>query len=415
MQVLWVSHAVPYPPKAGFLLRAYHLLKGVAARHEVDLVAFVQEAWFKTIYGDVAAGIEEARRELSSVCRSVHFVPISSMQGKFARHRTALRALLTGRSYTTTWLDQPDAQQLIADLTRKHRYDLVHFDTIGLAPLARAIPDQPATLNHHNIESHLFTRRSQTERGTFQRWYFAREGRLLRQAEFAAMSRFPTQITCSDLDSERLREIEPKVRIECVPNGVDVDYFKPSPGEVEKPNSFTFIGTLNWHPNSDAMIFFLRDVWPQLRKEIPDATIDIVGANAPAALVELAARSPGATMHGFVPDVRPYLARAAVFVCPIMDGGGTKLKVLDAFASGKAVLAHPIAMEGIDAKQGEEVELASTPAEFITRAKQLFVDPAYRARLGARGRELVERQYSFSAIAANLADIMERVAGEQRR
>jgi ribosome-binding factor A len=266
--VLWVSHAVPYPPKAGFLLRAYHLLKGVAARHEVDLVAFVQEAWFKTIYGDVAAGIEEARRELSSVCRSVHFVPISSMQGKFARHRTALRALLTGRSYTTTWLDQPDAQQLIADLTRKHRYDLVHFDTIGLAPLARAIPDQAATLNHHNIESHLFTRRSQTERGAFQRWYFAREGRLLRQAEFAAMSRFPTQITCSDLDSERLREIEPKVRIECVPNGVDVDYFKPSPGEVEKPNSFTFIGTLNWHPNSDAMIFFLRDVWPQLRKEI---------------------------------------------------------------------------------------------------------------------------------------------------
>jgi glycosyltransferase involved in cell wall biosynthesis len=131
--------------------------------------------------------------------------------------------------------------------------------------------------------------------------------------------------------------------------------------------------------------------------------------------VELAARSPGATMHGFVPDVRPYLARAAVFVCPIMDGGGTKLKVLDAFASGKAVLAHPIGMEGIDAKQGEAVELASTPAEFIARAKLLFADPEYRARLGAGGRQLVERQYSFSAIAANLADIMERVAGEQRR
>ena len=429
MQVLWVSHAVPYPPKAGFLLRAYHLLKGVANRHEVDLVAFVQEPWLKTIYGDVEKGLAEARRELGALCRSVHFIPIRSMQGRFARHRTALRALLTGRSYTTTWLDQPDALQLIAELTRKHRYDLAHFDTIGLAPLARAIPDQVATLGHHNIESHLFTRRSQTERSSFQRWYFAREGRLLRAAEKAAATRFHTHLTCSDLDSERLREIEAGVRIECVPNGVDCDYFSPgagspgagSPGagspdrQPEMPNSFTFIGTLNWHPNSDAMMFFLRDVWPQLRREIPDATLDIVGANAPAELVELAARSPGARMHGFVPDVRPYLARASVFVCPIMDGGGTKLKVLDAFSSGKAVLAHPIGLEGIDATPGVDVEVASTPAEFIARAKVLFADPGYRARLGARARELAMAKYSFAAIAANLAAIMERAAADKAR
>jgi glycosyltransferase involved in cell wall biosynthesis len=415
MQVLWISHAVPYPPKAGFLLRAYHLLKGVAARHEVDLVAFVQEAWLKTIYGDVALGLEEARRELRDSCRSVHFLPIRSLQGPYARHRTALRALLTGRSYTSTWLDQPDAHALIADLAGRHRYDLAHFDTIGLAPLARAVPDQVATLGHHNIESHLFTRRSQTERGRFQKWYFAREGRLLQQAERAAVSRFARHITCSDLDSERLRDIDSSVRIDCIPNGVDCDYFVPQPRDQEKPNSFTFIGTMNWHPNSDAMMFFLRDVWPQLRREIPDATIDIVGANAPAALTELAARSPGATLHGFVPDVRPYLARASVFICPIMDGGGTKLKVLDAFSSGKAVLAHPIALEGIDATPGVDVEVASTPAEFIARARQLFGDPAQRASLGARARELAERKYSFAAIAANLAAVMEQVAGERPR
>src|SRR5688572_25908967 len=227
MQVLWISHAVPYPPKAGFLLRAYHLLKGVASRHETDLVAFVQEAWLRTIYGDVARGLAEAKRELASVCRSVHFLPIASTQGPYARHRTALRALLTGRSYTTTWLDQPDAIELISRLTRAHSYDVAHFDTIGLAPLARAIPHQVATLGHHNIESHLFTRRSQTEQGVLQRWYFAREGELLRDAERAAVSRFARHITCSDLDSERLREIDSSVRIDCVPNGVDIDYFVP--------------------------------------------------------------------------------------------------------------------------------------------------------------------------------------------
>jgi polysaccharide biosynthesis protein PslH len=414
MQVLWVSHAVPYPPKAGFLLRAYHLLKGVASRHETDLVAFVQEAWLRTIYGDVATGLAEAKRELESLCRSVHFLPIASTQGPYARHRTALRALLTGRSYTTTWLDQPDAIELIARLTREHQYDLAHFDTIGLAPLARAIPNQVATLGHHNIESHLFTRRSQTEKGKLQRWYFAREGELLRESERAAVSRFARHITCSDLDSDRLREIDPRVRIDCVPNGVDVDYFVPQ-SQPETPNSLTFIGTLNWHPNSDAMLFLLREVWPLLRREVPDATLDIVGANAPAVLVELAKQSPGVTMHGFVPDVRPYLARAAVFVCPIMDGGGTKLKVLDAFASAKAVLAHPIALEGIDATAEVDVVTASSPADFVAGAKRLFADAALRKRLGARARELVVQKYSFAAIAANLAVVMQTVAAEPRR
>jgi glycosyltransferase involved in cell wall biosynthesis len=413
MQVLWISHAVPYPPKAGFLLRAFHLLRGVASRHTVDLIAFVQEPWLKTIYGDVETGLAEARRELGALCRSVHFLPIRSMAGPYGRHRTALRALLTSRSYTTTWLDQPDAVKLVQDLVAQHRYDLVHFDTIGLAPLARGIPRQLATLGHHNIESHLFMRRSQTERGTLQRWYFAREARLLREAEREAVSRFALQITCSDLDSERLREIDSRAVIECVPNGVDCDYFTPQEAE-ERPNSLVFVGTLNWHPNSDAMLFLLRDVWPLLKREVSDATLDIVGANAPKELVELAARSPDVCMHGFVPDVRPYIARASVFICPIMDGGGTKLKVLDAFAMGKTVLAHPIALEGIDVTPGSDVEVATTPEQFVSLAKQLFADAQRRQSTGAKARALVEQKYSFAAIAAKLAAVFERTAAEAR-
>jgi glycosyltransferase involved in cell wall biosynthesis len=414
MQVLWISHAVPYPPKAGFLLRAYHLLRGVAAQHTVDLIAFVQEPWLRTIYGDVATGVEEARRELGSFCRTVHLLPIRSMQGRHGRHRTALRALLSGRSYTTSWLDQPDALQLIEALTRQHVYDLVHFDTIGLAPLARCIPNQLATLGHHNIESHLFMRRSRTERGVLQKWYFAREARLLQDAERAAVSRFALQITCSDLDSQRLREIDPRAVIECVPNGVDCEYFVPQ--EVaERPNSLVFVGTLNWHPNSDAMMFFLREVWPLLKYEVPDATLDIVGANAPGELIGLAARSPGVRMHGFVPDVRPYIAAASVFVCPIRDGGGTKLKILDAFAMGKTVLAHPIALEGIEAVPGSDVEIASTPQQFVALSKHLFADAERRRRVGTRARALVERKYSFAAIAAHLAAVFERTVTESRR
>lgn len=412
--MLWISHAVPYPPKAGFLLRAFHLLRGVANQHTVDLVAFVQEPWLKTIYGDVATGLTEARRELGALCRSVHFLPIRSMTGRYARHRTALRALLSGRSYTTSWLDQSDAVRLITDLVAQHDYDLAHFDTIGLAPLARGIPKQLATLGHHNIESHLFTRRSQTERSALQKWYFAREGRLLQEDEREAISRFALQITCSELDSERLLEIDSRARIECVPNGVDCDYFTPQDVQ-ERPSSLVFVGTLNWHPNSDAMMFFLREVWPSLKREVPDATLDIVGANAPKELVEVASRSPGVCMHGFVPDVRPYIARSSVFICPIMDGGGTKLKVLDAFAMGKTVLAHPIALEGIDVTPGSDVEVAETPQQFVALSKELFADAERRRAIGAKARTLVEQKYSFAAIAAKLAAVFERTVAESSR
>lgn len=409
MQVLWVSHAVPFPPKAGFLLRAYHLLRGVALRHTVDLVAFIQEPWLRTIYGDVESGLQEARRELGGLCRNVHFLPIQSMKGPYARHRTAARALLSGKSYTTTWLDQSDAAELVERMARDNAYDLVHFDTIGLAPLARRIPNQLATMGHHNIESHLFKRRSQTERGAVQKWYFAREARLLRQAERAAVSRFAVQVTCSELDSERLLEIDARAAIECIPNGVDCDYFVPGDC-AEKPNSLVFVGTLNWHPNCDAMLFFLAEVWPRLKRNVPDATLDIVGANAPPSLTELAGRSAGVTMHGFVPDVRPYISAASVFICPIMDGGGTKLKVLDAFAMGKTVLAHPIALEGIDATPGVDVEVAQSPQEFVELCMQLFSDPDHRQRVGRQARRLVKEKYSFPAIAARLATVFESAA-----
>ncbi len=409
MQILWISHAIPYPPKAGFLLRAYNLLREVARYHTVDLVAFVQEPWLKTIFHDVDTGVTESRAALSSICREVHFLPIDSMIGSYGRYRTALRALYTGRSYTTSWLDQPNAAQLIGQLANSHRYDLVHFDTIGLAPYLDLAGSAVTTLGHHNIESHLFTRRSQTEQNLFKRLYYAREGRLLSDYEKKMASRVTANITCSALDSDRLRELAPDVTAYCVPNGVDCSFFQPQP-ETEHEKSLLFLGTLNWHPNVDAMMFFLDEVWELLRQAVPDVKLHIVGANAPRKLTELAARKAGVRMHGFVDDVRPYFAQAQIFVCPIMDGGGTKLKLLDAFAMGKAVIAHPIALEGIDAVPGTHVEIAETPSDFVRVIKELLDDPARRAALGANARQLVEDQYSFAAIGKSFASLLADLA-----
>jgi glycosyltransferase involved in cell wall biosynthesis len=170
---------------------------------------------------------------------------------------------------------------------------------------------------------------------------------------------------------------------------------------------------MNWYPNADAMQFFLRDVWAELKQQVPPLTLDIAGSNPPASIVHLAESRAGVTVHGYLPDIRPLIDSAAVFVCPIRDGGGTKLKILDAFAMRKAVVAHPVACEGIDVTPGKDVIFASTPQEFVTQVRALLEDAPRRAALGAAAHALVEKHYSFGAIGAQFTSVLEETARRQ--
>jgi polysaccharide biosynthesis protein PslH len=410
MVFLWLAHAIPYPPKAGFLLRSYNLLKRLAARHSVDLVAFVQEAWVTTLFPSLEAGLEESRRALAQFCRSVTFMPIDSLARPWGKQRTALRALLSGNSYTTTWLDSAAARAALASQMRSGAYDLIHFDTIGLLPYRELCSVTPATLTHHNIESHMMLRRADTAGNIVASGYFRREGRLLEQIEMRTAGKFGAHITCSELDSERLRRLVPDANVAVVPNGVDCDYFTSRSAAI-RPDSLVFVGTMNWYPNVDAMLFFLSEVWPLLKAQLPTVTLDIAGSNPPAALLRLAQSLPGVTVHGYLPDVRPLIDSAVLMICPIRDGGGTKLKLLDAFAMQKCVVAHPIACEGIAATADREVVLATTPQEFVGAIATLFKDPQRRAAIGRAARALVEARYSYEPIGARFSALLEQTAG----
>ncbi len=409
MNFLWLAHAIPYPPKAGFLLRSHHLLRGLARRNRVDLIAFVQEPWVRTVFASLEEGIEESRRALGQLCHNIAFLPIDSVKGRWGKQATALRALLCGASYTTSWLVSAAARSRIASQLSSEHYDLVHFDTIGLAPYRPLAGARPTTLTHHNIESHMMLRRAENARNPLARAYFRCEGSRLQAFERRVAGDYSAHITCSELDSERLASLIPGVRTVVVPNGVDCEYFTPA-GGPQRPASLIFVGTMNWYPNVDAMSFFLREIWPGLRERVPAVTLDIVGSNPPASLRDLARGLPGVTIHGYVPDVRPLIDCAAIFVCPIRDGGGTKLKLLDAFAMRKCVVAHPIACEGIDATPDEHVALASTPADFIDRIVTLLAAPERREAMGRAARELVEQRYSFATIGAQFSDMMEAIA-----
>jgi polysaccharide biosynthesis protein PslH len=399
IDVLWLAHAIPYPPKAGFLSRSYHLLRELARRQNVDLIAFVQEPWVRTLFPSLEAGLEESRQALGEFCRSVTFLPIDRLRPRWGRQRIALGALVSGGSYTTSWLVSAPARTAIARQLQLARYDLVHFDTIGLAPYRGLTGRVPATLTHHNIESHALQRRGDNSRNLAARWYFRHEGRRVAAGERGTAAQFAAHITCSELDRERLRQIIPGSDIVVIPNGVDCEFFA-SANRPTRANSIVFVGTMDWYPNVDAMQFFLREVWPKLKSRVPAAVMDIAGSNPPAALVRLAHSLPDVTVHGYLPDVRGLIDSAALFVCPIRDGGGTKLKILDAFAMRKCVVAHPVACEGIEVTAGRDVVLAGTAAEFVDAISRLLAEDGERLAVAAAARRLAESRYSFAGIGA---------------
>ncbi|MEZ5512876.1 MAG: glycosyltransferase family 4 protein [Steroidobacteraceae bacterium] len=393
---------VPYPPKAGVLLRAFYLLQAVARDHDVDLVAFIQAPLLGTFYPDLEIGLEDSRAHLAEFCHEVHFLPIERLDRPYGKARTALSALV-GETYTTRVLRSVSGRDCMQRVSAHGGYDLVHFDFLGLAPYRSAVSARVATLGHHNIESHMMLRRAANEPSLLKRAYFRREGQRLELYERRVVGEFAANITCSDLDSERIRQLHPAAHCVSIPNGVDCDYFNPQ-GAVERPNSLVFVGTLSWYPNAAAAEFLMRDVMPALRHRLPGIHLDIIGAGAPMSLLELAAATPGVTLHGFVPDIRPLIDSAALYICPVRDGGGTKLKMLDAFAMGKCVVAHPIACEGIEVTRGVNVLLAESSEEFVTETVRLLSAQAERCTVGAAARALVEERYTFKAIGRKLSD-----------
>lgn len=415
--VLWFSHLVPYPQTGlGVLQRSYNLVRELARSHRVYLLAFVQSKIVRDLLGDLDTGLAQAREHLEQYCSRVEFLTIPSEGSLLGRPLLAARSLVGSAPYTIRWLRSERARRLALEWSSTIDFDVVHFDTLSLAPYRKLFTRAALTLDHHNIESNMMLRRAQMETQPLKKFYFWQEGLRLQQFERRACPEFDLNITCSRLDTERLAAIAPGIRTAEIPNGVDTEYFQPG-GFQEEPLTLVFAGNLSWYPNAAAMLFFANRIWPALKRRLPGVRMDVVGGHPPQRLLALAAEDGDFRVHGFVPDVRPYIGRAGVYICPIMDGGGTKLKVLDAFAMGKAMVAHPVACEGIEVLDGYDVILAQEPEEFVSAVASIVGDAQRRQFLSHNARALAVAKYSYERIGRELVDELERccLVGRARR
>ncbi len=398
MRILFLTPQLPYPPEKGTALRNWGLIDGLTGRHDVSLLSFR------------APGREaELPLPLADACEQVVSVPQPERS-----LRDRLRDMVTTRRPDMACrLASPAYAQELADWLAREAFDIVQIEGIELAPYIEVIEDSHrdprVVFDDHNCEYVLQRRAFLTDLRSPARWggaaYSYVQWLRLRRYEAQVCRRADSVMAVSDADARALRRLIPHLRPTVVPNGIDTRRYHPrSLGATVKPNSLVFTGTMDFRPNVDAVLWFAREVLPLVQVEVPDVHLYVVGQRPHPRLQPLQ-RNPAVTVTGWVEDVRPYIAEAELYVAPLRMGGGTRLKLLEAMAMGKAVVATRLGAEGYPLTDGREAVLADKPADFAEKVVSLLRSPPRRAALGERARVFVEERYDWRAIVPRVEQV----------
>ena len=374
----------------------YQVVRELSRRHTVSVLCYA------------STRDEEKVAALAEVCHSVHTVaaPLPDSRSK----RTAqMLSLFRRSSFQTASVRTTEMQHKATELLVGEHFDLVQFESSQMSWLE--LPDGVRSIvDEHNIEYELLQRMYQTERSPLRKLYNWSEFRKFRREEQASWRRADGCAVTSDREGEFLALTEPDKLIHVAPNGVDVAYFSAGSDQIDE-NSVVFTGLLNYRPNIDAVTFFTKQVLPLIVRRRPNVVFSIVGLGAPSEVTRLA--GPNVRFIGEVPDVRPYVLGAGVFVVPLRMGSGTRLKILEGLAMEKGMVSTTLGCEGIAVRDGHHLLVADTPIAFADAVLSLLDDRQRAARLGKEGRSLVEQSYSWLSIVEGLEQFYERVL-EQR-
>jgi len=304
----------------------------------------------------------------------------------------------------------------LRQLLAEESFDLVVCDFLFPAVnLPETLPC-PAVIFTHNVESEIWRRHASTQSGVIAKVLYGAQHRRMHQYEARTLRRFDAVLAVSDADRETFTRLYPDAirgLVHIVPTGVDTDFFKPS-GSPPRATQLVFTGSMDWLPNEDAMRYFCRSILPLVRAEEPEVRLSIVG-RAPTPAVQSLAAESGVEVTGRVDDVRPFMDQAAVYIVPLRIGGGTRLKIFEAMAMGKAVVSTTVGAEGLPVVNGEHLLLADEPRSFARAIVRLIRDQDQRERLGDAARRLVLARYDWSAVAGALEEPLMRIALGQAR
>jgi sugar transferase (PEP-CTERM/EpsH1 system associated) len=403
VHILWIKTEFLHPVDKGGRIRTYQMLRALQREHRVTYLTLDD--------GTAAPNAEELAREYADVVERVPFTPPS--KGSAGFFLDLLRNVFSPLPYAVARYRSRALRDGIRELCAASDVDVVVCDF--LAPSLN-VPDRlgkPTVLFQHNVEAMIWERHATVAKHPVKRAYMRRQWQRMLRHEQSECARFDHVIAVSPEDAAVFRDRFGVPDVSHVPTGVDTAYFRPS-GQVERqPHEIVFTGSMDWMPNVDAIRWFVDDILPLVRARVPDVTLSVVGRNPPASIRTLA-DDPAITVTGSVPDVRPYIERAAAFIVPIRIGGGTRLKIFEAMAMERPVVSTTIGAEGLPVRDGVDALLADTPEAFADAIIRLLLDPALASRIGDAAASAVRAEYGWDRVAARFADICSGVSTRLR-
>jgi sugar transferase (PEP-CTERM/EpsH1 system associated) len=397
LKILWVKAGGLVPPDTGGKIRSYNILRELARQHTVTFFSF-----YGAHDGDIHPTLQNLFERV--ICTPL-ILPEPKSRAEMRQYGVRL---FSSDPYNITKYCRPEVSRKLEALLGQEKFDVILCDFLAAAGVIPWDWPTPKVLFTHNVEAMIWRRHYEVAGNAMWKavswWEFRRteaaERRYLRLADHV--------LTVSEADRDAFSPVVNSERLTVIPTGVDVDYFQPMAVD-EAPNSLVFVGSMDWLPNEDAVLYFADAILPMIKQQCPEVSIDVVGRNPSRKLQALAEREQSIRLTGRVEDVRPFVARSSICIVPLRIGGGTRLKIFEAMAMGKAVASTSIGAEGLPVQPGENIVIADAPNDFANSVISLLRNSNERRRLGAAARVLVEENYSWKKVADDFAGTLRAV------
>ncbi len=390
MRILWLKTELLHPVDKGGKIRTYQMLKELKRDHQITYLTL-----------DDGSADSDAIEMASEYCDQVVTIPHRVAEKFSSKFYLELASNAASRlPYALQKYVSPEMRRSIEESVARDEYDVLVCDF--LAPAVNVPEDLsiPTVLFQHNVEAMIWRRHYEVSSNPLKRAFLRSQWKRMADYEREACMRFDRVVAVSREDAETMAREYRIDNVADVPTGVDTAYFTPDGYPEKTGKKVVFTGSMDWLPNEDAINWFTKEVWPIVREQVEGASLVVVGRNPFPTLLELAERDKSLTVTGRVPDVRPYMADARVFIVPIRIGGGTRLKIYEAMAMRLPVVSTVIGAEGLPLREGEEIILRDAPGEFADSVIQLLRNPELAASIGNCAAETVRERFGWESATA---------------